>query len=459
MSPNGRFFKVISKKFDHLLSRSAFKSVFRAFDSQQGCEVAWISLKLENLAPREIIKLSSSIENNSQLAHKNIVSVNCSWVNKAKFECVIITEIVTGGSLKEYLRCLPQARLKLIKNWCRGILSGLQYLHSRSPQVIHGDLCTSNIHIMSGDGTIKINDFYLNKLFKPTSWIQSNPEYVAPEVFQGLNNEKSDIYSFGMALLEMCTQVTPYRECKNTQQVYNSVKNGVLPSSLNNIKDPHISNLIKLCLLDHTLRPSAEELLLHEFFDLNENPKNSLPVHLNNPHSRSPARKKRHVKTLSLILRDSNNDAKSVSFDFNPDFDTPEKVAVEMIESFNLDKSSLFKVAKEIEKKLESVKANELNIRIFKCKADEFEPNTSIVEHSKLPGMQYSSSVEDHIQENGERMRNVRRILGFIFKEDLMESACILKYIKKFQESEGIKPDGIVNDKLYKLLTQKSKKL
>jgi len=355
------------------------------------------------------------------------------------------------------LRRLPQARFRLIKNWCRGILSGLNYLHTLTPQVIHGDLSTSNIHIMSSDGTIKISDFYINKLFKPTSWIQSSPEYVAPEVFLGVQNAKSDIYSFGMTLLEMCTQITPYIECGSTKQVFNLIKNGILPCSLGTIKDPQITYLIRLCLSDHLLRPTAEELLKNELFELNDNPKNSLPIALNTPSSRSPARKKRHVKTLSLILRDSKNDAKSVSFEFNPDLDTPEKVAIEMIESFNLDKSSFFKVAKEIEKKLERVKSPELNVKIFKCKADEFEPHTSKVETDGLPSIRYSSSVEEYLCEGMERMMDVRKALGLIFGENLANRACILSYIKKFQEQEGIKPDGIVTDKLYKLLTQRRK--
>lgn len=438
-----------------MLSQSAFKFTYRALDSQLGCEVAWISLNIKNLTSKEISRLSQSIKLNCQLSHKNIVSIICSWVNNDNSECVLITEILTGGSLKEYLRRLPQARFRLIKNWCRGILSGLNYLHSRSPQVIHSDLSTSNIHIMSSDGTIKISDFYLNKLFKPTSWIQSSPEYVAPEVFLGIQSAKSDIYSFGMILLEMCTQVTPYIECGSTKQVFHFIKNGILPCSLASIKDPQITNLIRLCLSDHSLRPTAEELLTNELFEINDNPKNSLPIALSTPHSRSPPRKKRHVKTLSLILRDSNNDAKSVSFEFNPDFDTPEKVAVEMIESFNLDKSSLFKVAKEIEKKLERVKSPHLNVKIFKCKADEFEPNTSTVERAGLPGIRYSSSVEEYLSEGMERMVDVRKILGLIFEENLVNRACILSYIKKFQAQEGMKPDGIVTDKLYKLLTQR----
>lgn len=41
----------------------------------------------------------------------------------------MITEI-TGGSLKQYLRRVGMPKLKVIKNWAREILAGLDYLHS-----------------------------------------------------------------------------------------------------------------------------------------------------------------------------------------------------------------------------------------------------------------------------------------------------------------------------------------
>ena len=116
--------------------------------------------------------------------------------------------------------------------WCRGILSGLDFLHSQKSPIVHGDLSSDNIFIMSCDGTVKISDFYLNILVNSSCTVMSSPEYIAPEVFTGKYDVKADIYSFGMLLLEMCTQASPYQEFSSPAMIYKSVQASILPESL-----------------------------------------------------------------------------------------------------------------------------------------------------------------------------------------------------------------------------------
>ena len=49
------------------------------------------------------------------------------------------------------------------------------------------------------------------------------PEFMAPELYREQYNEKVDIYSFGMCLLELVTMEFPYRECKNKAQIFRQV--------------------------------------------------------------------------------------------------------------------------------------------------------------------------------------------------------------------------------------------
>ena len=48
-----------------------------------------------------------------------------------------------------------------MKRWALQILTGLDYLHSQEPAVIHRDLKCDNIFINGNDGTVKIGDFGL----------------------------------------------------------------------------------------------------------------------------------------------------------------------------------------------------------------------------------------------------------------------------------------------------------
>jgi WNK lysine deficient protein kinase len=54
--------------------------------------------------------------------------------------------------------------MKVLKNWCRQILKGLMYLHTRTPPVIHRDLKCDNIFITGTTGSVKIGDLGLATL-------------------------------------------------------------------------------------------------------------------------------------------------------------------------------------------------------------------------------------------------------------------------------------------------------
>ncbi len=53
----------------------------------------------------------------------------------------------------------------------------------------------------------------------------------APELYEEKYNEKVDVYSFGMCLLELATMEYPYCECKNAAQIYKKVSLVRAPAS------------------------------------------------------------------------------------------------------------------------------------------------------------------------------------------------------------------------------------
>lgn len=116
-----------------------------------------------NLVPKEEKKnIVKEIELLKNLKHPNIIHFIAAWINKEKGEIVFITEIVSGGSLRNYLQRIRQPRLKIIKYWTREILKGLQYLHNQKPApIIHRDIKCDNIFINSNKGEIRIGDLGL----------------------------------------------------------------------------------------------------------------------------------------------------------------------------------------------------------------------------------------------------------------------------------------------------------
>ena len=63
-----------------------------------------------------------------------------------------------------YLKRFKKINLKVLKNWCRQILKGLYFLHTRTPSVIHRDLKCDNIFITGTTGSVKIGDLGLATL-------------------------------------------------------------------------------------------------------------------------------------------------------------------------------------------------------------------------------------------------------------------------------------------------------
>ena len=94
---------------------------------------------------------------------------------------------------------------------------------------------------------------------------------MAPEVLTSSQthqyNEKVDIWSFGLVVVELITSLQPYSECNNMSELLIKIQKATPPESLSDIKHELACSLINVCLqLDPTKRPSAAELLKHAFF-------------------------------------------------------------------------------------------------------------------------------------------------------------------------------------------------
>lgn len=69
---------------------------------------------------------------------------------------------MSSGSLKGYIKKTKGAiKPKIVRNWCKQILNGLCYLHTRDHPIIHRDLKCENIFINGNNGQAKIGDLGL----------------------------------------------------------------------------------------------------------------------------------------------------------------------------------------------------------------------------------------------------------------------------------------------------------
>ncbi|RHY28794.1 hypothetical protein DYB32_005700 [Aphanomyces invadans] len=215
------------KAFDKRLGTGAYKTVYKAYDVNQGIDVAWNAIDIGALPHGEKARIIQEVELLKKLEHKNIINFYGSWFAKEKNQVVFITEIMTAGSLKSYIKRVHFVKWKIIKRWCLQILEGLHYLHSQNPPVIHRDLKCDNIFINGNTGDLRIGDLGLSTQMaveKPRAQsVLGTPEFMAPELYDENYDEKVDIYAFGMCVLEMVTKEVPYSECQNPAQIYKKV--------------------------------------------------------------------------------------------------------------------------------------------------------------------------------------------------------------------------------------------
>ncbi|XP_029603051.1 serine/threonine-protein kinase WNK1 isoform X2 [Salmo trutta] len=271
------------------------------------------------------------------LQHHNIVRFYDSWESPSKgknSKCIVlVTELMTSGTLKTYLKRFKVMKIKVLRSWCRQILKGLHFLHTRAPPIIHRDLKCDNIFITGPTGSVKIGDLGLATL-KRASFAKSvigTPEFMAPEMYEEKYDESVDVYAFGMCMLEMATSEYPYSECQNAAQIYRRVTSGVKPASFDKVAIPEVKEIIEGCIRQNKDERYVIKILLsHAFFQ----EETGVRVELAEEDDGEMIAIKlwlriEDVKKLKGKYKD--NEAIEFSFDLNKDF--PEDVAQEMVES------------------------------------------------------------------------------------------------------------------------------
>ncbi|XP_060544325.1 serine/threonine-protein kinase WNK2 isoform X8 [Pantherophis guttatus] len=344
-SPDGRFLK-----FDIELGRGSFKTVYKGLDMETWVEVAWCELQDRKLTKMERQRFKEEAEMLKGLQHPNIVRFYDFWESclKGKKCIVLVTELMTSGTLKTYLKRFKVMKPKVLRSWCRQILKGLHFLHTRTPPIIHRDLKCDNIFITGPTGSVKIGDLGLATL-KRTSFAKSvigTPEFMAPEMYEEHYDESVDVYAFGMCMLEMATSEYPYSECQNAAQIYRKVTSGVKPASFDKVTDPEIKEIIGECICKNKEeRYEIKDLLSHAFFAEDTGVRVELA-------EEDDGRKSSIALRLwvedAKKLKGKSKDNGAIEFTFELEKETPDDVAQEMVDAGFFHESDVKIIAKSI---------------------------------------------------------------------------------------------------------------
>ncbi|PIN00078.1 Serine/threonine protein kinase [Handroanthus impetiginosus] len=200
-------------------------------------------------------EFENEVESLSKIQHQNVVSLLGYCIQgEARF---LVYEMMENGSLEFHLHGPSHGstlnwhlRMKIALDVARG----LEYLHERcNPPVIHRDLKSSNI-LLDSNFNAKLSDFGLaitgGNSNKSNIKLSGTLGYVAPEyLLDGKLTDKSDVYAYGVVLLELLMGRKPVERVAEAQ--CQSIVTWAMPqltdrSKLPNIVDPAIRNTMDL---------------------------------------------------------------------------------------------------------------------------------------------------------------------------------------------------------------------
>ncbi|KAL8151827.1 hypothetical protein V2J09_021635 [Rumex salicifolius] len=299
-TPNLRIFsyaelKTATKGFkpDTVLGIGGFGKVYRgwvddnklgiSFKNTSSSKTVVAVKKLSSDSMQGFEQWQSEVNFLGSISHPHLVRLfGYCWEDK---ELLLVYEYMPKGSLENHLF----GRSVDLLSWSRrisialGAARGLAYLHGLDRQVIYRDFKASNI-LLDGEYNAKLSDFGLAK-FGPeleeshlTTRVMGTYGYAAPEyVATGRLYVKSDVYGFGVVLLELLTGLRSVDN--NRPEGHKNLVEWLSPKlsykkKLKSIMDPKFdgnyppkatqeaAQLTLKCLRDdHRTRPSMKEVV------------------------------------------------------------------------------------------------------------------------------------------------------------------------------------------------------
>ncbi|XP_045807533.1 LEAF RUST 10 DISEASE-RESISTANCE LOCUS RECEPTOR-LIKE PROTEIN KINASE-like 2.4 isoform X1 [Trifolium pratense] len=208
--------KKITNSFKNKLGQGGYGSVYKGKLHDERT----VAVKVLSESKGDGEDFINEVASISRTSHVNVVRLLGFCLDGSKK--ALLYEFMPNGSLEKFiyeekdpLKNDRQLDCKLLYDIAVGVARGLEYLHRGcNTRILHFDIKPHNI-LLDDDFCPKISDFGLAKICPRKESIVSifgargTPGYIAPELFSrnfGGVSHKSDVYSYGMMVLEMVGQ-------------------------------------------------------------------------------------------------------------------------------------------------------------------------------------------------------------------------------------------------------------
>ncbi len=205
--------------------------VFRAHDERFDRDVALKILPIKALSDDAARKrFRQEAQAVGKLSHPNIATAF--YFGEENGIDFLVTEYISGARLDEKLAHGPLPQETVIALGIE-LASGLEAAHREG--IIHRDLKPGNLRVTE-NGQLKILDFGLAELIDPkidvaaaetitlTMTLTGTLPYMAPEQFDGISDQRTDLWAAGVVLYELATGQLPFPE-NQLQRLKQAIKN------------------------------------------------------------------------------------------------------------------------------------------------------------------------------------------------------------------------------------------
>ncbi|CAL8266737.1 unnamed protein product [Lota lota] len=253
------------------IGEGAFGKAFLVRDRDQSsasmCVIKEIKLGKMSLREREASNKEGMLL--SKMKHPNIVAFYKSFQERNSL--YIVMEFCDGGDLMKRItvqRGVPFTEEQVV-NWFLQVCLGLKHIHDR--KVLHRDIKAQNIFLTSGGNRAKLGDFGIARMLNNTMELArtcvGTPYYLSPEICESRPyNNKTDVWSLGCVLYELCTLRHPFEGSNLCQLVGKICRGRFEPVSSRYSHDLRLllSQLFKVSPRD---RPSVSSVLKRPFLE------------------------------------------------------------------------------------------------------------------------------------------------------------------------------------------------
>ncbi|KAK7177185.1 hypothetical protein R3I93_001231 [Phoxinus phoxinus] len=201
------------------------------------------------------------------LQHGYIVAYEDSFEDEESGYFYIVSEYCAGGDLYKKMKTQEFFEEEQILDWLVQICLALQYLNENN--VLHRDIKPQNV-FLTEDGYINLGDFGCSKVQQradeyATSVVGAEL-YVSPEIYEKRHNSKSDIWSLGWLLHDLC-MLDVWSNIIERRFLHASSLRGTIPEISNRYSEDLRGLICQMLSRDPHRRPSAGDILAKPFLN------------------------------------------------------------------------------------------------------------------------------------------------------------------------------------------------